>query len=1344
MKYAMMKKISLFALTFASVLSLSSCNVISDSVAQTPIAKEEGSYRNGETCLSGEKLLEAVKRQTENGIVLSNVNFSFVAPVKAMNEQYVDQTIAIQSDMFSLRLPSSNSEDSLKFEASLQVMYNQESIVAIDTNYWNNNLYFSITDVETEGQKYDLKYKIEIESGSSVDEFSQLIDHIFDLVNKYGSVVSNFSSLLPSVDLSKNSSQTIEQAKTSLSLMEGQLGEDGSYHYCLTIKSDSFSLPVFLNSDSEGNLLSISIHGEKDDYVDLNNSSHPNRISFCSSISPLESGHSFKDLSGEDSSYSRLVNVTGLLNQIYPLAKTPRFSVEGKINLSHIVSNNQNDSEEDAIKSQVKEEATLDLSLKADISNVYSSNGIKIASDSMPNALNAGFTLVVDPGKEKQVTKKLDLDFVRESKDDVYLDKGYAYLTTQALRTKMDFFTLDAMIGKIIDLANVGSSSTSLRGSFTEEKVNSVKDVLHGLFGKFKLIDTIDAILNDFLSVTSSSSALSGIENGQYEKMLSLIHSIKRGVKNIDGKNVSTIDLVFDAKAIALSGGTITISILDGSINRLLGIVFSDLTFGTISIDGNISLINEAENIDFEINKPSEEGRAYLRRLPDIFDRLVTFGEEKHASVSLSGYVKSLDSANPDGFYIEESSNSKITFDLENRKGTGQIVFKDIKGKNSAGEEINQNYRLGIDILDNAWENNHRVSNANNLFFMVNTPESGAAPLQGRFTMDSLQGMLSLLLAFTKTKDERFTKYVDWFSNAESSSILLRVLKNNEINPLLSASVLKSFVLNESKKTATAILNGATLSLDGDVTLEIAYSGDYYALERDEKFENNDSRTRGAIESIRILTQTGNQDINLLIKFDKSYVEPGRKNGSSFNWNAYQYGDFAANGSTINDDKGEYAKHDINKYKDWSSLQFLLQYILNSAILGNDETYQFGDDNSVNAVEKAKGSSTYHIKDESGIKLSASLGSLELKSFTLNLDFYVYLNGQTVKVYGYLYTPHVKIIGGALQANDGQYFTYFGYETNIDNPNGTIYLRRIKKDDDNNVENISNKKMTGSEFLNDIGNIALMYMMGFEDGSSTIKDPIQEALNGSSSSSDGSSPIYIEKVFTGNEFSYQKDSGGNPSWTNIALDLGGFNIDSIKGKVSLSLYGNSAANVLNKVSANGEVILASIINCKIESGTFILDNNCDGKADDTALAAWADSWHNKQGDDEKRFDAFKDAVSSDFKESAGTFAGTYVGTDHKGNTIRLIVSSSGSLDLKKKNGNSWGNYFDYCNPCVIGKKNGPKIEWAKQFDWLEGYFTIKVTGRDNYWKLDETVTLKFVRDSFGVWKESGNAFTYSK
>ncbi len=1340
MNKTLVTKLTLWSLTLASVFSVSSYGLAKNESNHNEIETSEedsSSHYSSHSPLSGEELSEAIRQQAENGLSISNLDFAFLVPTKAMNGNYHDQTIEINNGSLSLKVPSD--DEPLQFDASLPVTYNNESVVSIRANYSNETLYLSLTDIDSSEKKYDLKYKIGIAKGSSEDELSELIDHLFDLINKYGSIVSNFTSILKTNSFSNDSSSTLKKAKTSLSLSEGEDKGNGNYEYTFQVNIDSFSLPIRLNSDAEGNLRSIAIYDEKESshFVGLSNSVHSKKIRLTSSIVPLKEGYSFPNLKAEDAQYSRLIDVTGLLDRLYPLAKSPRFSLEGKFNLAHSIS--------DSSANDNVEEATLGLSIKADVSNSFSSSGKRISSDSLPNALNGQFDFVIEPNKENPVSKKLNLDFVREQNEGVYLDKGYAYLTTNALKTKMDFFTLDAMIGKVLDLTN-SDSKTSLRGSLTETKVLDIKDILNGLFGKFKLVDTINAILDDYLLITSSGSALSGIETGEYEKMLRLISSIKESSKEVGNKTVPTLDLTIDLKALGLSSGSLVISIYNGSHKRLVGIEIYDFAFGKIAINGYLAFNDESTNSSFFITKPSEEGRAYLRRLPDIFDSLEKLANEKHATISISGHMKSLDSNNPDGFYIDKDSDSKITFDINERKGTGKIVFKDIKGKDADGNEKTQNYQLGIDVIDDAWEEHHRVSKANNMFFMINTPESGAKPLQGRFTMDSLQGILSLFKAFTKTKDERFTKYLDWFTNVESSSVLLKALKANEINPLLSSSLLKSFNLDETNKVAKITVNGSTLSLDSDIILSIAYSGDYYALENQDGFKENSGRKKGNIESINIQTKTKNSDIDFTLKFEKNYVAPGRKLGSSYNWNAFQYSSDGFNGSIVTDENGEYAKHNVEKYTDWSSIQFLLQYLLNSAILGNDETYQFDENNSVNAVTKAKGYSTYHVKDENGITLSASLWSWEIKKITLNLDFYVYLKGETVKVYGYLYTPHIQIIGSLLEANAGKYFAYFGYETSKDNPNGTMYIHRVKKNDDDEVKNISNKKMSGSDFLNKIGETVLLYMMGFEDG--VAKEKLEETFSSTPTTTSDKSPIYIEKVFTGNEFKYTTDSDGNPSWTDVALDLNGFNIDKLKGSVNLSFYGSANANTLNKAIATGQISFADVINAKIESGSFILDNNCDGKADDSTLSAWVDSWHNEVGTNEGNFESFKDAVSSDFTQKAQDFAGVYTS-----DSVRITIKNDGSILAEKRSGGNWVNYFKYNGVITphdwfVYDENGAKTSWENtNYDYKDGKFKISIKGRDDKpaWSpADSTIILEFVRQSNGTWKEGNNVFTYSK
>lgn len=1177
-------KLLVFSLSLNAALSLSSCVPFSKHPSKRV---EDDSHPIGPG-LTGDEVVKSLEEQLADGLELSGIDFELVTPAQTIDKEkengqlkkdengnyipvYVNQTIKIQDGSLKIR-----KGEELYFSASLPVTFNDEAVVTVKATYADSTLYCALVDTDTSLDNYSFKYKIGIESGSSDDEFSQLIDYLYDLIDKYGAIVlSDFASGKTTPEIIAEADETIEQVKNGLSIVEGEKRSDGTFDYSFNLTLNGINYPLTLNCESDGTLVSIDLSSNGKG-IQIDDSAHPSFLRMSASSSSCSGYVSASPV--DASSYHSILNVEGFLSRLYPLIKAPLFSGSGSLSFEHIVSKNEDGS------TKSKETASLSIDMKADISNLVSSKAFNNFSNSVPNAISTDFGLTVsseENGEKTSITRDISLDLAREKDENGdYIDKGFAYLTTSAIATKMDYFTLDTMIGKIMDLLDLGSK-TSLRGSLTESKVSDIK----AIFNKFAFGSTLAAILDDVLNITGDSSALKGLENGAYESFFKLIrffgnktHSIAKA----DGskQEVSTLDISLDLAGLGLSG-TLTMSLYDGSIRALAGLSIENFAFGSILVNGEI-YFNDEESLTVAPKDTLLE-RNYLRRLPDLFDGIQEFTDSQTASLSFYGSV--LNSDGSDGFEIEEG-NAKASFDIKNKNGTGEIIFKDRQSATSS-----QNYRLGLDVKEK-WEDGHMVGNESDMFFLVNTPESKMKPLAGYFSIDSLNGILSLLMAFSKTEDEQFTKYLEWIQTAESSSLISRLINGNELNPLLSSSIIRSFQNDESKKAATVVINGGILSLDSDLDLEIGYKGDFFSLDG---VTENTNREKTSFTYLRVKMAMGEQNVDLTIKL-KDYEAPGAAKGDNYNWGAYYYN--YQNGEFIGGSDGV---HDKSNYVDWSSIQYLLQYILNSALLGRGESYQFGEDGitaSVTKTEERNDYSTYYLSG--AIAVSAKVLGIKITTVTLKLDLYVYLKGAEVKVYGFLDTPAIIEVNGGLFGGN-RFVSYFAYETDENNPEGVMYIDRLKE---NKLSNSVRHKVAGKDFMENIGDWVLGFMMGMFEGSAIDAD----TFHTNDDSSSESSPIYVENVFTGNEFSFSTDENGNPAWNNITLNIGGFGVSGLSGNVSASLYGNKNANTLSQISLSGKISYKLGIldlNANVESGSFSLKNV-------SASGVYSDAWGENQ------------------------------------------------------------------------------------------------------------------------------------
>lgn len=1270
MKKRGLSRLFIWLSTLTMSLSLSSCFSFPSTAPKKEI--NDASLLPDGPALSGNNLLKAIESQAKDGLSFYDLNFEFIVPVKTLAKErengtlkkdengksipvYKNQSLKVENGEVNLRIDSE--KETLYFDASLPITYNDSSLVTFKTNYSDNTLFLGVTDTDTSLDNYSFKYKIEIVPGSSKDELSELIDNLFDLINKYGSIVDlDFISSGVKPAITSDAGETLSQAKNELSISEGEPKEDGTYDYRFSLKTGNILYPITLNCASDGTLLHASLADENGNPVAINDGDHISKMAFQTAV---KDNSGFVSVSPSDAkNYQSLINVERLLSRLYPLINEPSFVGNGSLRFEHIISQDDNGNV------TKKETASLGIDIKADVSNLLSNKSEKTkASDSLPNAISTAFDLNVDvkeaDGSIRSTKRALSIDMAREKDESgTYYDLGYAYLTTDAIATKMDFFTLDSMIGKILDLVDFENKS-DLRGSFTESKVNDIK----GILNKIAIGKTINSILDAYLSITGDGSALKGIETGEYERLIQMIQSFKNTthiVKDADGeeKEVSTIDIVLDLSKIGLSG-TATISLYDGSIKRLAGIALSSVNLGSISFSGELYFM-DARGIQVDIT-PTELERTYFRRLPDLFDGLLEFTDSQQVSLSLYGSVVSF--AEDDGFEIEKG-NGSFSLDLKNKNGTGVMIFKDRKSTSKK-----QNYRLGIDVKE-VYEDGHMVSDQSDMFFMVNTPESNIKPLVGYFSIDSLKGIMSLLKAFSKTEDEQFTKYLSWFQTAETSSLLARVANGNEINPLLASGLVESLTMDETKKQVSVVINGEALSLQKNITLNIGYEGDYFT---NDGLAENMGRKKGSITTLNIQMETSSQKIDLTFEME-DYVAPGSKVGDSYHWNAYSYGSLFVGGVD--------GIHDKKNYTDWSSIQFLLQYVLNSALLGRDESYQFGKDGITASMvnhDSAYDYSTYHLSGS--IKVTAKLLGVTLEKVDIKLDLYVYLKGATVKVYGCLDVPKISVLLGAFKANDGRYVSHFAYETDENNPEGTMYIERLK---DNSLSKSSMHKIAGGDFMNNIGDWMVGYMMGLFEGN--IPKTGYDMFHTETDNTDDSKQTYIENVFTGQNFVYEEDENGNPSWKNIEIHVGGFNISNLSGTISGSISGNAKAATLSGVSLAGSINY-SVISATIESASFSLINvSSDGVYSEAWGESNASSNYDSIGNGSAGFETVKHRVDESGERSrlpGASFAGTFAGKNASGENITIEIQRSGDIELKR-NGNE---YYDHSTSTTIQFEN---------------------------------------------------------
>lgn len=237
-------------------------------------------------------------------------------------------------------------------------------------------------------------------------------------------------------------------------------------------------------------------------------------------------------------------------------------------------------------------------------------------------------------------------------------------------------------------------------------------------------------------------------------------------------------------------------------------------------------------------------------------------------------------------------------------------------------------------------------------------------------------------------------------------------------------------------------------------------------------------------------------------------------------------------------------------YMDFSDIAILLQFGINTAKL-----------------------QTYHLIGSADIRLAKVLGVVNI-----NLDFYIYVNGKTVEVYGNIDAN----VAGSHRKNT------FIYNKE------TIYLVRLEKGLFGKQYDYT-RKIDSGYFLNHIYYYLFKDILGF-DGilNEWIADSIINSVISNDSQNEPLTTIPYEDILK--SFSFDKD---NLKW-DLTLDIGVLANSSALDDLSISVNGSGENSDAHLDSINGSMsILTSLVivnfNAYFSDYNFVWDNTNDIK-----------------------------------------------------------------------------------------------------------------------------------------------------
>ena len=619
-------------------------------------------------------------------------------------------------------------------------------------------------------------------------------------------------------------------------------------------------------------------------------------------------------------------------------------------------------------------------------------------------------------------------------------------------------------------------------------KVKTSKTTADAFFSAFADLLGDESIRNEYLSslfsaINSIGDAFESLKSSLLGKDISEKHyeHFLEALISLESKD-NEIEATFDfGKA---GGEGKLIFHLSGSDFALVSLTFDKLSLGGFGVSGTLKISDYTGEASFNRDEYEE-----MDHLPSLAEQVENLYQHHSAKATVKGYVLDRNTttnigadsrfASLSGKTISEqgfSIDGDFAFNLQEKAAYGQAVILDRKADylNEHALSIQLDGEIGSsaetgDMLFSYDSSNDKQSVGAEGYKDLdygNISEPSNGTLYGKFSVSSLNDILGLATTLLSSDDPRFTKFT---AAADTlATTLVAKIAQGQFAPLLTERILVSATRASDK--ISAVISKEVLGSEEDVSLNIAFN------------ENG-------LSSL---------DFNLITSTKEIYFKI----------------DVEVPSSTLS--KADLQLSNLESKRDsmtdFSSLSTLLEYLLGSATLGEDE-------NSV---------STYRLNGEASISI-VSIIDLDI-SFSVNVS----LDGAEVKAVGALKIPLVKglltdgINGGGNAG--GERYVEFYFHTSGNDEDGTILFHRVNLKKytwpKSNATNEDWAKVKTSDFTANIANWALGYIVGLS--SSTV-----DSITSSSSSDEKGSSLHGEDIISSYSHS---ESSGVQTW-NAKMDL---------------------------------------------------------------------------------------------------------------------------------------------------------------------------------------------------------------
>jgi len=649
-------------------------------------------------------------------------------------------------------------------------------------------------------------------------------------------------------------------------------------------------------------------------------------------------------------------------------------------------------------------------------------------------------------------------------------------------------------------------------------KVETSTTVADALISSLKDALGDESIQNE--SITKLLSSLLATANGVFEAIKAVQNS--DFYENIDKKHfedvLSTIvDLEVSTNKIKLSVDLSGASLLGVATVTLNG-TSDAMNLGRIELDHVGLRSTNDSHTTFTINGyvditpyslPAFSGEGYteLTRLPHWTEEISAIAEYDQLSASIEGYALKRGTT----ARVHSSTRSSIcynrgeqgvvfsgslAFDLKERLGAGDIRFTELK------ENYVNDHNLLLDLTGEAKEGETDEMDMagsgyqNAMFFEYNSKNTSATSGSAAYN---------------------YEKRSEPNSNHPSLKGRFSVHSLNGILDVITE-------LGSSTDARFARLTNLVGSLTAETLLTRALAGEYFELLSSKIISSVDFKPTsttlivapGLIQQSTGLTLTLGYDANGKPKTIEVSMSLEGENTTDV------YVKITLGETHFDSFPYRFASHDFGNFKNFSSIKTLLQFAADTITLGVTDT------SSV---------TTYHLSGKVDLKVV-------LKTYTISVDVFIYLNGSHIKIIGCIEAPEIKPVVTVINDNT---FTEIYYESDGGDSAGELYMRRVVYSNPligSGTGSTSSRRVRGEDFGANLLDWLLGYILN-------MGSTITNLVNSDSSSGQALHGEDLILDWTSN------DSVVNPSWT-ITIGMEAITHISLFKDLELTIQGKTA------------------------------------------------------------------------------------------------------------------------------------------------------------------------------------------